>query len=110
MTVYTNSISPISIGLSSDAYSLLIKKIREREPEIEEIILFGSRAIGNYKQGSDVDLAIGGGGVSEKVAIRLSAYLNLELSMPYKFDVVSITDCSNDALVEHIKRFGKKLL
>ncbi len=37
-----------------------IVQANRRFPEIEEVLLFGSRAKGNYKLGSDVDIAIKG--------------------------------------------------
>lgn len=40
-------------------------------PEIDRAILFGSRALGNYKKGSDVDIAIIGGDINSKVMFEL---------------------------------------
>ena len=37
-----------------------IRKALEKYDEIEKAVIFGSRAMGNYKKGSDVDIAIDG--------------------------------------------------
>ncbi|MBE0492396.1 MAG: nucleotidyltransferase domain-containing protein [Sulfurospirillum sp.] len=77
-----------------------IKDILENE-NIKECIVFGSRAKGNYKKGSDVDLAIKG---DEK---RLSYLLNEESNLIYYFDVCNIEQIKNQKLKEHIQRVGK---
>ncbi len=55
-------------------------------PEIEEVILFGSRAKGTQKMASDVDLAIKGKNITDKTTKRLSSRLNEELPLPYFID------------------------
>ena len=67
-------------------------------------ILFGSRAKGEYRQGSDVDLAIVG---NER---RVSDLLNEETPLPYFFDVVNLDKIRNEALRRHIERVGKTIL
>jgi len=69
---------------------------------IKKTILFGSRAKGNYKKGSDVDLAIVG---DERKA---SYYLNEETNLPYFFDVINLSKITNKNLIDHIKRVGKE--
>lgn len=65
-----------------------IKRALANYPEIEGALVFGSRAMGNYKKGSDVDLAIKGKRVSRGTVNRLSDDLNEEYPLPYFFDVV----------------------
>jgi len=76
-------------------------------PEIEEVIIFGSRAMGNYKKGSDVDLAIVGENVDRKTVRRLNDDLNEEYPLPYFFDVIKYKDISNQELIKHINCIGK---
>ena len=83
-----------------------ILEATHKYPEIEEVILFGSRAMGNYKKGSDVDLAIIGESVDRKTIRRLSDDLNEEYPLPYFFDVISYKDISNQELVKHIDNVG----
>ena len=78
-------------------------------PEIEAVIIFGSRAIGNYKKGSDVDLAIIGKEASRDTIIKLSDGLNERYPLPYFFDVLDYKEIDNDKLKEHIDSEGKML-
>lgn len=77
--------------------------------EIEEVILFGSRALGNHKKGSDVDLALMGRKVDRKIAKRLGSDLNEDYPLPYFFDVVNYSDISNEELKRHIDCVGKSI-
>ena len=76
---------------------------------IDSLILFGSRATGNYHSGSDVDLAIKCSSDGYDTAIRLSGRLNEETLMPYFFDVVCYDNIDNIKLREHIDKFGQAL-
>jgi len=95
-------------GLSSRILELLIAGI-ERFPEIEEAKICGSRAMGNFKNGSDIDIALFGAGVDETVARRLSTLLNEELPIPHHVDVVAFNCCTNEALKKHIVQYGKRI-
>ena len=77
--------------------------------EIEMGIIFGSRALGNYKNGSDVDLAIVGERVNKQTVLRLYDLLNEELPLPYFFDVIALNDIKNEKLIDHIEKFGAKI-
>ncbi len=75
-------------------------------PEIDKVILFGSRAKGTHKRGSDVDLAIKGNNLAYESAIRLASLLNEESPMPYFFDVIDYDAITEAQLLEHIDRVG----
>jgi uncharacterized protein len=96
----------MSNGLKDRDIENIIKASREL-PEIEEVILFGSRAKGIQKNASDVDLAIKGKNITDKTTKRLSSKLNEELPLPYFIDVVHYETIRNSDLVEHIDRVGK---
>ena len=74
--------------------------------EITEVILFGSRAKGNYQKGSDVDLSIKGEGITHSTIVRLSESLNEERPLPYFFDIVDYGSLEDEPLREHIDRVG----
>ncbi len=93
-------------GITPKSYQL-IQDTFPKYPEIEEVIIFGSRAKGTYKHGSDIDLAIKGKHCNNKIAMNISGILNEELPIPYKIDIVSYNDLSNEDLKEHIDRVGK---
>ncbi|MEI6430231.1 MAG: nucleotidyltransferase domain-containing protein [Pseudanabaena sp. ELA607] len=78
-------------------------------PEIEEVILFGSRAKGNYKTGSDVDLAIKGNCVTYEITARFADCLNEEKPLPYFFDVVHYAAITEPKLKEQIDQVGIKI-
>lgn len=75
--------------------------------EIECGIIFGSRAMGNYKKGSDVDLAIKGKDISSKTLFELSDLLNEDYPLPYFFDLIHYDAISNAELKAHIDKEGK---
>jgi len=75
-------------------------------PEIEEVILFGSRAKSNYKKGSDVDLAIKGDRITYEITARFADCLNEEKPLPYFFDVVHYEAIAEPILKAHIDRVG----
>lgn len=81
----------------------------EKHPDIEEVIIFGSRAMGNYKKGSDIDLAVKGKNIDRKILRRLLEALNEEYPLPYFFDIVSYNDIGNEDLKEHIDSKGKSI-
>lgn len=93
-------------GLKSSDIDLIVKTLR-RYPEVEEAMIFGSRAMGNYKPGSDVDIALKGNVTSHAVT-NISAELNEQLPLPYKFDVVAYSAITHKPLIEHIDQYGKQ--
>lgn len=92
-------------GLTPEDLDIIVAAITAL-PQIKKVILFGSRAKGNYKAGSDVDLAIEAAGDSHRVAIRLAEKLNEESPLPYLFDVIDVAGITEQPLVEHIRRVG----
>ncbi|MFA1822337.1 nucleotidyltransferase domain-containing protein [Virgibacillus oceani] len=75
--------------------------------EIECGIIYGSRAMGNYKRGSDVDLAIKGKDITPNTLYKLSDLLNEEYPLPYFFDLIHYEAVSNMNLINHIDSKGK---
>ncbi len=73
---------------------------------VRQLLLFGSRAKGTHKTGSDVDLAIKGDAAGYEDAVQLAVALNEEIPLPYFFDVVNYGSISEPALREHIDRVG----
>ena len=79
-------------------------------PEIEEAVLYGSRAKGNYKPGSDIDLTLKTSKHIAKQSIDLSltkVSLALdELELPYSIDLSNYKNINNTDLIAHINRVG----
>lgn len=92
-------------GLQESDLRLIIAAT-EALPEIEQLILFGSRAKGNQKPGSDVDLAIKGKAVTYDTVLQLTDRLNEQIPLPYYFDVVNYHSIQEPRLTEHIDNVG----
>lgn len=84
----------------------IIRLILEKEPQIDQALIFGSRAKGNYKPGSDVDIALKGKNLTERTVTHVHFCLNEDTPLPYKFDVINYHTIKEPALVEHIDRVG----
>lgn len=97
-----------SFGISETSFLLLLRTF-EQYPQVEEVILFGSRAKGNYRKGSDIDLAIKGEQCSASLALQLQSYMNEELPIPYMVDVVAYHSLNHQELKGHIDRVGVSL-
>ena len=93
----------------SDTQIGLIKEAVSRFAEIESAVIFGSRAMGNYKAGSDVDIALKGQRITSETVSALSTLLNEELPLPHFFDVVHYDTLDNTTLTEHIDKHGAAL-
>ncbi|OGQ23186.1 MAG: hypothetical protein A3I05_02830 [Deltaproteobacteria bacterium RIFCSPLOWO2_02_FULL_44_10] len=94
-------------GLKPSHLEMLRKTFAEF-PEVREVRIFGSRAIGNFKPGSDVDLALYGDG-SLVCTTRVSTILNQELPLPYHFDVVDAVTIERPEFRKHIEEVGQIL-
>ena len=78
--------------------------------EIKKAVIFGSRAKGNYKPGSDVDLAIFGDNITFTTIAKLHSRLEEEGPLPYFFDIVDYTHLDHPELKAHIDRVGETVL
>lgn len=93
-------------GITDRTYKYLLHTFK-RFPEVKEVLLFGSRAKGNYKKGSDIDLAIKGKNVNPELIFKLKTIFNERLPIPYKVDVIGYDYLSYIELKDHILRVGK---
>ncbi len=94
-----------SFGISDKSMKLILHALRTF-PDIEEARMFGSRALGCYRKGSDIDMAIYGSNLNEQTALSLSEQLNENLPIPYFIDVVAPQYTTNKNLIKHIERAG----
>ena len=95
-------------GLVDRDIKYIIKAL-EQHYEIEKAIIFGSRAMGNYKKGSDIDIAIIGESVNRSIIYKLDDYLNEVYHLPYFFDIIQYNEITNENLINHIDNEGKLL-
>lgn len=95
-------------GISERTFRLLLKTF-EQFPEINEVLIFGSRAKGNYRNGSDIDLAVKGKKTSPALIFKLKCLFNERLPIPYNVDVVGYEYLEHQPLKDHIIRRGKPI-
>ena len=85
--------------------SIVFSKIKN----IEKVILYGSRAKGNFTNGSDIDITLLGKNLSLNNSIYPLMEAIEELYLPYTIDISIFSQIENTALTEHIKLCGKTL-
>lgn len=74
-------------------------------PQVEEAVLYGSRAKGNYKHGSDIDLTLRGQSLTWDILYKLLQEID-DLMMPYTVDLSILDHIRDPDLVKHIERVG----
>lgn len=95
----------MEFGLNEETISK-INSVFVKYPEIEKVIIYGSRAKGNYRNGSDIDLTLFG----KELKYDLVGEINFEiddLNTPYLFDISIYDNLNSDSLKDHINRVGK---
>lgn len=75
--------------------------------EIDKAFIVGSRAMGNYKVGSDIDLAIVGVNITNQRLYKLDDCLNEVYPLPVFFDIIHYEATLNENLKKHIETEGK---
>ncbi|NEP60184.1 MAG: nucleotidyltransferase domain-containing protein [Symploca sp. SIO2G7] len=82
-----------------------ISDIFRQYSEIERVILYGSRAKGNYRPGSDIDLTLVGKELSHDQLLSIEHQLD-DLLLPYLFDISIFSHIEDPDMVDHIHRIG----
>ncbi len=72
---------------------------------LEKVILYGSRAKGNYKKFSDVDITLEGDNLTLADLFQIQDLL-YESDLPYMYDVSIFSSITNPDLIDHIRRRG----
>ena len=83
-----------------------IKEVFLNYPQVQEVILYGSRAMGNYKNGSDIDLTLKGDELNLAILNKIDWELD-DLLLPYTFDLSLYKHIDSPDLINHIKQVGK---
>ena len=91
-------------GLTKEQNAAIIDEV-SRFDKLTRLVVFGSRAMGNHRHGSDIDLAVWG--LEPKEVRELNIRLNEYLSLPHRFDVVRFESVNDPELKQHIVEFGK---
>lgn len=96
-----------SFGLSARTVALL-RAVLAGYPQIRQAKVYGSRAMGNFREGSDIDIAL------DAPALPFDAWLQLtnkvdDLMLPWDVDLTLMSQVDNPDLLDHIARVGKVL-
>jgi uncharacterized protein len=83
-----------------------IQSVFEKYNEIEETVIYGSRAMGNHREGSDIDLTLKGEKLNPKTLSSIEQDID-ELNTPYLFDISIFHLLNSPSLIDHINRVGK---
>jgi len=83
-----------------------IRSILARHPQVRRAVLFGSRAKGNFREGSDIDLALEGDALQNADLVTILGELD-EAPIPQKVDLLLKKTICNQSLLEHIERVGE---
>lgn len=89
-----------------DETRLAMQRVFARYPEIQKVVIYGSRAKGNYRPGSDIDLTLLGEAIDNTILSKVLVDLD-DLNTPYLMDVSIFKQLSSADLIEHIERVGQ---
>lgn len=106
MSTVTHSSPPY--GLPEQALQRLLEVIG-RNRAVERVVLYGSRAMGTYRLGSDIDLCLFAPAMTLPELLRLGVDID-ELLLPWKVNLCLWHQLDNPALREHIQRVGRELV
>ena len=92
-------------GLSSKALKEA-RAILAAHPKVVKAVVYGSRAMGNYRDTSDIDLTLFGEGLKHEDAVKIAGIFD-DSNIPYEVDLSIYAKLTNADLKEHIDREGK---
>jgi predicted nucleotidyltransferase len=76
-----------------------------QHPAVERAVLYGSRAKGNYRAGSDIDLTLFGSALTPAECATIAEALD-DLLLPYSIDLSLFAELRHPELEAHIQRVG----
>lgn len=82
-----------------------IKAVLSNYPEVEKVLLYGSRAMNRFKPASDIDLSLIGDKIDSAILSAIEFDLD-DLMLPYKFDISIYHKITNPDFTDHINRVG----
>jgi type I restriction enzyme S subunit len=94
----------MKFGLDENIIEELIK-IFEKNSKVDKAFVFGSRAKGNYRPDSDIDIAIKGNEITIDDILKMSVAFD-DKGIKYKIDLIDYNTIKEPALKEHIDRVG----
>jgi predicted nucleotidyltransferase len=107
MTTTTPPQTPQRFGLPETAIQA-IQKVLAAHPEVEQAIVYGSRAMGRQRPASDIDLTLIGPAIGLGTLARIEAELD-DLLLPWMIDLSRLADLSHPPLLAHVEQVGQVL-
>jgi len=92
-------------GLPPDTIKA-VHQILAAVPAVDKAVIFGSRAKGTQRPGSDIDLALFGSGLNVNLLGEIAARFD-ESSIPYQVDVCLFDLIDHPGLRAHVQRVGR---
>jgi uncharacterized protein len=99
-----NATTVDTLGLSQTTLDKLNSIFRQHN-SIGLVLIYGSRAKGNYRPGSDIDLTIKGGDLEFAELMQIQDQID-DLYLPYTVDLSHYSQLTNPDLIAHIDRVG----
>lgn len=99
-----NGLIADKLGLPQMTLDKLNSVFRQHQA-IELVLVYGSRAKGNYRVGSDIDLTIKGGVIGFAELMQIEDQID-DLFLPYTVDLSQYGQLTNVDLIDHIDRVG----
>ena len=119
MPALLSSVYPVEKGLKQTSweyitvcYDLTQKTLKDilgvfaQYQEVEQAILYGSRAKDTYRPGSDIDITLKGAALNITLLFKIMEQLEL-LDLPYEIDLSLYAQIENISLLVHIERVGQ---
>ena len=85
-----------------------LNKVFARHNAIDAVLIYGSRAKGNYRAGSDIDLTIKGSEIPFAEFMQIDDQID-DLMLPYSVDLLQYRQIGNADLIAHIDRVGVEI-
>ncbi len=92
-------------GLTQETINA-INSIFNRYGQVEKVLIYGSRAMGNFRPGSDIDLTMVAPTLTMTELLAIENQLD-DLLLPYKIDLSLHHQIDNESLLDHIRRVGR---
>ena len=93
------------VGLS-DTVIKELQDVFRRHANIKKVLIFGSRSKGNYREGSDIDLAVVGNNIDYNQLLSILCEID-DLGLLYSVDLLDYTKKKGTPIGDHIDRVGQ---
>ncbi len=102
---HSNLLHAQPFGLSQATMQKLVH-IFSTQQKVQRVVIYGSRAKGNYREGSDIDLVLDAPDISFLEKLNLNTAIS-ESNIPYLVDLSVLHELKHPGLLDHIERIGQ---